>query len=287
MAERPAPEPLPEPASALASGPEPVPAERLRFELPPVHADPAQERAHRRERLAGTLRLFARLGYEDGVGGHLTARDPEFGDCYWVNPFGRAFASLTAADLLLVDGDGRVLQGARRVNQLAFAVHAAVHRARPEAVAVVRVQAPYGRALAALGELLAPVSREACVFYEDHALLDEYAEPQDPRRIARALGPYKALVLRNDGLLTVGGSVDAAAWWFIAAERAARVQLIARAAGKPVPVAHRAAAATRERFGTDLAAWVSYQPLWQTVAQGPLSQGAEGSRTGDVNIMNG
>ncbi|WP_046779210.1 class II aldolase/adducin family protein [Streptomyces yangpuensis] len=246
--------------------PGPVPVDRLAFEMPPVHTDPAEERAHRKERLAGTLRLFARLGYEDGVAGHVTARDPEFDDCYWVNPFGRAFAALGPEDLLLVDGDGRVVQGERRVNQLAFAVHAAVHRTRPEAVAVVRVQAPYGRALAALGELLAPVTHEACAFYEDHALLDEYAGTDDGARIGRALGPYKALVLRNHGLLTVGGSVDAAAWWFVAAERAAQVQLIARAAGKPVLIDHHSAVATRERFGGDLAAWVSYQPLWQTVA---------------------
>lgn len=200
------------------------------------------------------------------MGGQITARDPEFEDCYWVNPFGRAFTTLTVDDLLLVDGDGRVLRGGRRVNELAFAVHAAVHRARPGAVAVVRTQAPYGRALAALGELLAPISQEACAFYEDHALLDEFTGADDPGRIAHALGPYKALVLRNRGLLTVGDSVDAAAWWFIAAERAAQVQLIARAAGKPVPIDHRAAVATRERFGSDLAAWVSYQPLREEVA---------------------
>ncbi|MFG2880430.1 class II aldolase/adducin family protein [Streptomyces sp. NPDC048337] len=253
-------QPVPVPAPA------PVPVDRLAFEMPPVHADPAEERAYRKERLAGALRLFGRLGYEDGVAGHVTARDPEFEDCFWVNPFGRAFAGLGPEDLLLVDGEGRVVQGERRVNQLAFAVHAAVHRARPEAVAVVRTQAPYGRALACLGELLAPVTHEACAFYEDHALLDEYAGAQDGARIALALGPYKALILRNQGLLTVGGSVDAAAWWFIAAERAAQVQLIARAAGKPVLIDHHSAVATRERFGGDLAAWVSYQPLWQTVA---------------------
>ncbi|MEU3777296.1 class II aldolase/adducin family protein [Streptomyces sp. NPDC032472] len=250
--------------------PGPVPVDRLRFELPPVHDDPAQERAHRKERLAGALRLFARLGYEEGVAGHVTARDPEYDDCYWVNPFGRASATLTAGELLLVDGDGRVLQGERRVNELAFAVHAAVHRARPEVVAVVRAYAPYGRALAALGELLAPITQEACAFYEDHALVDAYThgagDAEECRLIARALGPYKALILRNHGLLTVGGSVDAAAWWFVAAERAAQVQLIARAAGKPVPVDHRSALAARERFGTDLAAWVSYQPLRQSVA---------------------
>ncbi|MET9603795.1 class II aldolase/adducin family protein [Streptomyces sp. NPDC006512] len=246
--------------------PEPVPVDRLRFEMPPVHEDPAAERAHRKERLAGALRLFASLGYEDGVAGHVTARDPEFEDCYWVNPFGRAFAGIGPRDLLLVDGDGRVVHGERRVNQMAFAVHAAVHRARPEAVAVVRTQAPYGRALACLGELLAPVTHEACAFYGDHALLDEYAGADDAGRIARALGPYKALILRHHGLLTVGTSVDAAAWWFVAAERAAQVQLIARAAGKPVPIEHRDAVATHERFGGDLAAWVSFQPLWQTVA---------------------
>ncbi|WP_329380491.1 class II aldolase/adducin family protein [Streptomyces sp. NBC_01351] len=246
--------------------PVPVPVERLGFEMPPVHDTVEAARAHRKERLAGALRLLGRLGYEDGVGGQITARDPEFEDCYWVNPFGRAFTTLTVDDLLLVDGDGRVLRGGRRVNELAFAVHAAVHRARPGAVAVVRTQAPYGRALAALGELLAPISQEACAFYEDHALLDEFTGADDPGRIAHALGPYKALVLRNRGLLTVGDSVDAAAWWFIAAERAAQVQLIARAAGKPVPIDHRAAVATRERFGSDLAAWVSYQPLREEVA---------------------
>lgn len=243
--------------------PVPVPVERLGFEMPPAHADPADERAHRKERLAGALRLLGRLGYEDGVSGHVSARDPEFGDCYWVNPFGRAFAGLTPGDLLLVDGDGRVLHGDRRVNELAFAVHAAVHRERPEVVAVVRTQAPYGRALASLGELLAPISQEACAFYEDHALLDEFAGSEDASRIGRALGPYKALILRNRGLLTVGDSVDAAVWWFIAAERAAQVQLIARAAGKPVPIDHHSAVATRERFGSDLAAWVNYQPLRQ------------------------
>lgn len=257
-----------------ASAPAPVPVERLGFEMPPAFATPGEERAHRKERLAAVLRLLGRLGYEDGVGGHVSARDPEFEDCYWVNPFGRAFGAIGPDDLLLVDGEGRVRLGERRVNQLAFAVHAAVHRARPAVVAVVRTQAPYGRALAALGELLAPVTQEACAFYEDHALLDEFrggggAGTGDAERIAGALGPYKALVLRNIGLLTVGDSVEAAAWWFIAAERAAQVQLIARAAGKAVLISHHSALATRERFGSDLAAWANCQPLLETAGAGP------------------
>lgn len=246
--------------------PQPVPVERLGFDLPPVHATAEEARARRKECLAEALRLLARLGYGDGVAGQITVRDPEFQDCFWVNPFGRAFGSLGTEDLVLVDGDGRVVRGGRRVNELAFAVHAAVHRRRPEVVAVVRAQGPYGSALAALGELLAPVTAEACAFYGDHALLDEFTAVEDPDRVGRALGPYKALVLRNRGLLTVGGSVEAATWWAVAAERAAQVQLIARAAGKPVLIDHAAAVTIRERFGSDLAAWASYQPLREAVA---------------------
>ncbi|MFF9868387.1 class II aldolase/adducin family protein [Streptomyces sp. NPDC013953] len=245
----------------------PVPAERLPFPLPPRHESAAGERAHRKERLAGALRIFARFGYEDGVSGHITARDPELPDCFWVNPFGAPLAGLTGRDLVLVNGDGQVVEGGERVNQAAFAVHAEVHRARPDLVAVAHAHSPYGRALAALGELLEPLTQEACAFYEDHVLYDAYTgvavDTGEARRIAAALGGCKAVILRNHGLLTVGDSVDAAAWWFVSMERCAQVQLAARAAGRTVPIAHRDAVATREQLGSDLAAWVSFQPLWR------------------------
>ncbi|GAA4904457.1 class II aldolase/adducin family protein [Streptomyces coeruleoprunus] len=233
--------------------------------LPPAHTSPEEERAHRRQRLAEALRIFACLGYEDGVSGLLTARDPELPDHCWANPFGAPFSSLGEDDLVLVDADGRVVRGSGHVNQAAYVVHAAVHRARPEVVAVAHGHTPYGRALAALGETLDPLSQEACAFYEDHALYDRYTgvavDPDEARRIAAALGGRKALVLRNHGLLTVGSSVDAAAWWFIQLERCSQVQLAARAAGKPVLIGRRDALATRERLGGDLAAWLNYQPL--------------------------
>ncbi|AZK96030.1 class II aldolase/adducin family protein [Streptomyces tsukubensis] len=280
--QKPAPPPVSVPP-AVPSGPAPVPVPvaRLGFDLPPVHDTPAAERAHRKERLAGALRILGRYGCEDGVSGHLTARDPELADCFWVNPFGLPFSLVTPADLVLANARGQVVDGQRHINQAAFAVHAAVHLARPDTVAVVHTHTVHGRALAALGELVEPLTQEACAFYEDHALMNAYTgvavDEAEGRRIAAALGPRKALVLRNHGLLTVGGSVDAAVWWFLSLERCAQVQLTARAAGKPVPIGHRDAVATREQLGTDLAAWVSFQPLWRELtAGGCYGQGWDG-----------
>ncbi|AJE85042.1 MULTISPECIES: class II aldolase/adducin family protein [Streptomyces] len=252
-------------------GPTPIPVDQLQFAMPPVHESPEDERRYRKERLAGALRLFGRLGYEDGVSGHLTARDPELTDHYWVNPFGMPFAHLTVSDLVLANHDGQVVEGSRHVNQAAFTVHAEIHRARPEVVAVAHCHSVHGRALAALGEPVDPITQESCAFYEDHALYPDYSgvvvDTEEGRRIAAALGPHKAVVLRNHGLVTVGDSVDAAAWWFLTLERACQVQLAARAAGRPFLIDHARAVATREQLGHDLVAWINYQPMWEQISR--------------------
>ncbi len=239
--------------------------------MPPMHESVKDERRHRKERLAGALRLFGLLGFEDGVSGHITARDPEFTDCFWVNPFGMPFRHVTVSDLVLSNSDGQVLQGRHHVNQAAFTVHSQVHAARPDVVAVAHCHSVHGRALSALGDFLDPISQESCAFYEDHALYDAYSgvsvDAEEGKRIAAGLGTRKALVLRNHGLLTVGDSVDAAAWWFLSMERSSQVQLLAKAAGRPLLIDHKLAVATREQTGGDLVAWINYQPLWQDISR--------------------
>ncbi|GGV57594.1 class II aldolase/adducin family protein [Streptomyces longisporoflavus] len=251
--------------------PIPIPVERLQFAMPPVHDSLADERRYRKERLAGALRIFGRLGYEDGVSGHITARDPEHEDCFWVNPFGMPFKHITVGDLVLANAQGQVVEGRHHVNQAAFTVHAQAHLARPDVVAVAHCHSLHGRALSTLGELLDPITQESCAFYESHALYDGYTgvvvDSDEGRRIATALGDHKAVILRNHGLLTVGDSVDAAAWWFIAMERSCQVQLSARAAGRPILIGHKQAVATREQLGSDLVAWINYQSLWQDISR--------------------
>ncbi|MEN3534624.1 class II aldolase/adducin family protein [Microbispora sp. ZYX-F-249] len=244
---------------------QPVPADQLAFRLPPAFATVEEERRHRMERLAAALRLFGRFGFEEGVAGHITARDPEHTDHFWVNPFGMSFKQIKVSDLILVNHEGQVVEGRHHVNQAAFAIHSMVHRARPDVVAAAHSHSVYGKAMSALGTLLEPLTQDACAFYEDHALFDDYTgvvvETEEGRRIARALGSHKAVILRNHGLLTVGGSVEAAAWWFITMERSCQAQLAAKAAGPTVPISHENAKLTHGQIGNDLVGWINFQPL--------------------------
>ncbi|GHB02958.1 hypothetical protein GCM10010330_66440 [Streptomyces tendae] len=211
----------------------PIPEEQLILRLPKTFTDPAVERRHRKERLAGALRLFGRFGFEEGVAGHITARDPEYPDHFWVNPFGMSFKHVKVSDLLLVNHDGEVVQGRHRVNRAAFAIHSAVHAARPDVIGAAHSHSVYGKALSATTQRLEPLTQDACAFYEDHGCYENYSgvanDPEEGRRIAEALGGHKAVILRNHGLLTAAGSVDAAAWWFITMERSAQAQLAAKA----------------------------------------------------------
>ncbi|MGH2684438.1 MAG: class II aldolase/adducin family protein, partial [Actinomycetota bacterium] len=102
-----------------------------------------------------------------------------------------------------------------------------------------------------------------------HALFDDFTgvvlDIEEGKRIAHALGDCKAVILRNHGLLTVGQSVDEAAWWFITMERTCHAQLLAEAAGTPVPIDAENAALTAGQVGSHLAGWFSFQPLYDKI----------------------
>jgi ribulose-5-phosphate 4-epimerase/fuculose-1-phosphate aldolase len=87
------------------------------------------------------------------------------------------------------------------------------------------------------------------------------------KRIAYALGDQKAVILRNHGLLTVGHSVEEAAWWFITMERTCQAQLLAEAAGTPIPISPEAARVTHEQVGSHVGGWFSFQPLLQKLSK--------------------
>lgn len=243
---------------------EPLPA-------PPTFDSVEDERLHRKQRLAAAFRLFSKFGFEEGVAGHITARDPEFPDRFWVNPFVVPFAHIVVSDLICVAATGEVVEGTRPVNTAAFAIHSQVHAARPDVVAAAHSHSVYGKSWSALGRLLDPLTQDVCAFYQDHGLFDDYTgvviDVEEGKRIAAALGESKAVILRNHGLLTVGHSVDEAAWWFITMERSCQAQLLAEAAGAPVKIDPDNAALTAGQVGGHYAGWLSFQPLFQKIVR--------------------
>ena len=92
-------------------------------------------------------------------------------------------------------------------------------------------------------------------------------ETSEGDRIAQALGKSKAVILRNHGLLTVGTTVDEAAWWFITMDRSCQAQLLAEAAGTPVKIDHESALIARSQVGNELTGWFQFQPLWNKIAR--------------------
>ena len=232
---------------------------------------PEAERLHRKQRLAAAFRLFSKCGFDEGIAGHITARDPERLDHFWVNPYGMHFGHIRVSDLILVNHLGDVVEGDKPVNRAAFVIHSQIHAARPDVVAAAHAHSVYGKSWSSLGLPLDPITQDVCAFYEDHVVFDDFTgvvlDLEEGKRIAHALGDNKAAILRNHGLLTVGHTVDEAAWWFITMERSCQAQLLAAAAGTPVQINPEMARLTRTQVGSHVAGWFSFQPLFDRISR--------------------
>jgi ribulose-5-phosphate 4-epimerase/fuculose-1-phosphate aldolase len=246
----------------------------LKFPEIPSFATPAQERRHRQERLVAACRAFALHGLDYGFAGHLTVRDPERPHLYWTNPMAVHFNQVKLSNLILADHSGKVLEGDHAINRAGFVLHAAVHEAHPDIVAMCHAHTLYGVAFASLGKKLEPITQDAAVFYEDHAVIvDEggkvAVEEDAGAKVAAHFKGVKAAIHQNHGLLTVSRhSIEAAAFWFIALERCCQQQLMIDATGVPPKlVPPDKARYSREHVGSEYIGWLHFQPIWALLRQ--------------------
>jgi ribulose-5-phosphate 4-epimerase/fuculose-1-phosphate aldolase len=235
----------------------------------PVFESIDEERRYRKQRLAAALRLFGKYGFSEGISGHVSVRDPEFPDRFWVNPFGVSFNLVTVGDLICVDATGKVVAGHHPVNPSAFVIHSKIHEMHPNATAVAHAHTPHSRALGSLGRLLEPIDQESAAFYQNQVLYSDYEGPsiqiEQGADIAAKLGDRRAILLRYHGLITVGGSLDEAVHWFFTFDSCAQVQLLAAAAGTPQLMSHTQAAAAKDGFGDPQLGWFSFQLLYDEI----------------------
>ena len=199
--------------------------------IPSDHT-PEEIRARRKRDVALGYRLLAAQHWGDLGDGHISGRDPEREDCFWLLRYGVPYQEARVSDLILVGPDGNLVEGEGPINIAGYYIHQPILAARPDAVSAVHVHTGWGTPFAAEVRPIEPITQESCIFFEDHAIFDDeevqVQSVEAGRRIAEALGSTRAVILRNHGLLTVGDSVAEAVGSFVLLERAAEAHMKAR-----------------------------------------------------------
>src|SRR5919199_3080331 len=216
----------------------------------PATANISHEEWDVRVKLAAAYRLVDHYGWTEQIYGHLTARVPGPEDHFLINPWGLNYEEVTASNLVKIDVDGNAVDGRHSVNFAGFIIHSAIHMTRSKDNHVVmHTHTRAGMAIAALKEGLQPISMFATAFYDKLGYHDYEGVslfPDERERIVKSLGPHKALILRNHGLLVVGKTIPDCFLRLYRLQRACEIQVDAAAAGAlqliPPDVAARSAA---------------------------------------------
>jgi ribulose-5-phosphate 4-epimerase/fuculose-1-phosphate aldolase len=232
---------------------------------PARERSPEEERAHRKREVALGYRILAAQRWGDLGDGHISARDPERSDCFWLLRFGVSYHAARVRDLVLVGPDGALVEGEGVINHAAYYIHHPILMARPDAVSATHVHTGWGTPFSAEVRPIQPITQESCIFFEDHAIFDDeevqVQSVEGGKRIAVALGDKRAIILRNHGLLTVAGRVDEAVGSFVHMERVAEAHMKAREARPISPGAARYARDDLVRYGAGRVAF------WSMVAR--------------------
>ncbi len=250
----------------------------IQLRRPPTFDNINDTRRHLKQHLAGAFRVFARQGFDEGVAGHISLRDPGNPALFWINPLSTHFSQIRASDLVLVSEAGEVFPGGAQsaINGPAFAIHSAIHRARPDLNAACHAHSVYGKAFSCFGRPIEMLSQDALRFYNDLAVYPRYGgtvlTAEEAGRIASALGPTcRSVVLQNHGVITCGRTVDEAAFLFIALDRCCHAQLLANAAVCPgfekryIP--DEQAEFAHRKSGNSNKMWLAFQPYYDQVVR--------------------
>ncbi|QLG72298.1 hypothetical protein HG535_0C06530 [Zygotorulaspora mrakii] len=200
----------------------------------PTFTNPQEKRTWMLQHMAGMLRIFGRKGYSEGVAGHVTIVDPVDPTCYWINPLGVHFSMMKASDLVLVNGEGKAIGGSRALfNESGFKIHSEMHKARPDIKAICHTHSFYARTYSIFGKELEMLSQDSCLIFDKQVALAQYdgvgLDEFEGRKIASALGERMGIILQNHGVMTVGKTVDEAAYLHVLLENMCKAQLLADA----------------------------------------------------------
>lgn len=191
-----------------------------------------------RQKMALSCRILAGEGHESALAGQITARAGEPGT-FWMLRFGLGFDEATASSLIRVDDQLRRVEGEGMPNP-SNRFHLWIYRVRPDVNCIIHTHPPHVSALSMLGEELVAAHMDTSMFYDDCAFLRDWPGvpigDEEGELISKALGTKRAILLAHHGQLVACSTVEEAAVMSVFFERAARLQLMARAVGTINPI---------------------------------------------------
>lgn len=177
-------------------------------------------------------------GQGDMTRGHVSVRVPGDPAHFLMKPHSVGLDEITPETILTIDLDGNVVAGTARRHSEVF-IHSEIYRARPDVNAVVHTHPTHVVAFSATGRPMRPLSQGGAAFADR---LPVYADtmylirtPELGRGVARALGPHHAVLLRAHGVVVASASLPETVIRCVMLEEAARIQLLAEAAGIEAP----------------------------------------------------
>lgn len=193
-----------------------------------------------RRELAAALRLAAHFEFNEGICNHFSFALPkaESAERYLINPYGIHWSQMRPSDLLLIDGDGRIVEGEGEVEATALHIHVAGHRANVRHACILHVHMPWATSITMLeGGRLEMAHQTAARFHGRTAYLDfggialDAAEGERIASAQRNDAFADVIFLEHHGVTVGGPSISLAFDDLYYLERACRQQVLAQSTG--------------------------------------------------------
>ncbi|XP_037783000.1 adducin-related protein C1289.14-like [Penaeus monodon] len=192
--------------------------------------------------MAVAYRGLDQLGLNEGVCNHLSVMAPRAdgqGEAMMVFPYGLHWSEVTASNLVMVDGDAKMVEGDTEPELAASCIHLGIRKVRPDAKVVMHTHQPYVTALGCLKDPRLLMCHQNCLrFYDRIAYDNEYSGTaiavEEGKRLGRMLGDKDILFMGHHGVISVASTIAMAFDHLYYLERSAELQILALATQKEI-----------------------------------------------------
>ena len=185
---------------------------------------------------AEICRLHAELprnGLVTWTSGNISGRDLQTG-LVVIKPSGIRYEDLTPENMVVVDLDGKVIEGNHKPSSDTTS-HLYVYHHRPEVNGIVHTHSPFATAWAAVGKPIPPALTAICDEFGGPIPVGSYARiggDEIGQEIVRSIGESPAILMKNHGVFTIGKTPESAVKAAIMVEDAARTVFYALQLGQ-------------------------------------------------------